>query len=137
MANQKDLYAVLGVAKDAKTEDVKKAYRKLARKYHPDLNPGNKQAEERFKEISFAQGAGVNIPYVTAWRALCDKGRAQPGETVLVHGASGAVGIAAVQIASAAGLRVFGTAGTDRGRALAKEQGADDVFDHTSADYQK
>src|SRR2546422_2135122 len=54
MANQKDLYAVLGVAKDAKTEDVKKAYRKLARKYHPDLNPGNKQAEERFKEISFA-----------------------------------------------------------------------------------
>ena len=71
------------------------------------------------KEISFAQGAGVNIPYVTAWRALCDKGRAQPGETVLVHGASGAVGIAAVQIASAAGLRVFGTAGTDRGRALA------------------
>jgi len=54
MANQKDLYAVLGVPKDAKTEDVKKAYRKLARKYHPDLNPGNKQAEERFKEISFA-----------------------------------------------------------------------------------
>ena len=89
------------------------------------------------KEISFAQGAGVNIPYVTAWRALCDKGRAQPGETVLVHGASGAVGTAAVQIASAAGLRVFGTAGTDRGRALAKEQGADEVFDHTSADYQK
>ena len=89
------------------------------------------------KEISFAQGAGVNIPYVTAWRALCDKGRAQPGETVLVHGASGAVGTAAVQIASAAGLRVFGTAGTDRGRVLAKEQGADEVFDHTSADYQK
>jgi len=54
MANQKDIYAVLGVAKEAKTEDVKKAYRKLARKYHPDLNPGNKQAEERFKEISFA-----------------------------------------------------------------------------------
>jgi len=54
MANQKDLYAVLGVPKEAKTEDVKKAYRKLARKYHPDLNPGNKQAEERFKEISVA-----------------------------------------------------------------------------------
>ncbi|TMA52899.1 MAG: J domain-containing protein [Deltaproteobacteria bacterium] len=54
MANQKDLYVVLGVPKEAKTEDVKKAYRKLARKYHPDLNPGNKQAEERFKEISVA-----------------------------------------------------------------------------------
>src|SRR5713101_7606195 len=54
MANQKDLYAVLGVSKEATTEEIKKAYRKLARKYHPDLNPGNKQAEERFKEISFA-----------------------------------------------------------------------------------
>jgi NADPH:quinone reductase len=89
------------------------------------------------KGVSFTQGAGVNIPYVTAWRALFDKGHAQPNETVLIHGASGAVGVAAVQMASAAGLRVFGTAGTDRGRALAKQQGADEVFDHTSADYQK
>ncbi|MSO56567.1 MAG: NADPH:quinone reductase [Acidobacteria bacterium] len=88
-------------------------------------------------DISFAEGAGVNIPYVTAWRALFDKGRARPGETVLVHGASGAVGVAAVQIARAGGLRVLGTAGTDRGRALAKEQGAHEIFDHTSADYQK
>jgi NADPH2:quinone reductase len=88
------------------------------------------------KNISFAQGAGVNVPYVTAWRALFEKGRAQPNETVLIHGASGAVGSAAVQMASAAGLRVFGTAGTDRGRALAKEQGADVVFDHTAEDYQ-
>ena len=54
MANQKDLYAVLGVAKGATTDDIKKAYRKLARKHHPDLNAGNKQAEERFKEISVA-----------------------------------------------------------------------------------
>ena len=54
MAAQKDLYSVLGVAKGATTEDIKKAYRKLARKYHPDLNPGNKQAEERFKEVSVA-----------------------------------------------------------------------------------
>jgi molecular chaperone DnaJ len=51
---QKDLYAVLGVAKAATADEVKKAYRKLARKHHPDLNPGNKQAEERFKEISVA-----------------------------------------------------------------------------------
>src|SRR5881396_3810757 len=54
MANQKDLYAVLGVAKGATPDEIKKAYRKLARKHHPDLNPGNKQAEERFKEISVA-----------------------------------------------------------------------------------
>lgn len=89
------------------------------------------------ESVSFAEGAGVNIPYVTAWRALFDKGRAEPGETVLVHGASGAVGVAAVQIARAGGLRVFGTAGSERGRALAKAQGAHDVFDHAAPDYQK
>jgi NADPH2:quinone reductase len=87
--------------------------------------------------VTFAEGAGVGVPYVTAWRALFDKGRAAPGETVLVHGASGAVGVAATQIASAAGLRVFGTAGTERGRALAREQGAHEVFDHTAAGYEK
>jgi NADPH:quinone reductase len=87
--------------------------------------------------VSFAQGAGLNVPYVTAWRALFEKGRAQPGETVLIHGASGAVGTAAVQMARAAGLRVLGTAGTERGRALAIEQGAHEVFDHTNSDYQK
>ena len=87
--------------------------------------------------VTFAEGAGVGVPYVTAWRALFDKGRAAPGETVLVHGASGAVGIAATQIASAAGLRVFGTAGTERGRALAREQGAHEVFDHTAPGYEK
>jgi molecular chaperone DnaJ len=54
MAKQKDLYSVLGVDKGASTDEIKKAYRKLARKYHPDVNQGNKQAEERFKEISVA-----------------------------------------------------------------------------------
>ncbi len=53
--------------------------------------------------VSFAEGAGVGVPYVTAWRALFDKARAMPGETVLIHGASGAVGVAATQMASAAG----------------------------------
>jgi NADPH2:quinone reductase len=87
--------------------------------------------------ISFKEGAGVGVPYVTAWRALFDKGAASPGETVLIHGASGAVGVAAAQMASAAGLRVFGTAGTERGRQLAREQGAGEVFDHTAQDYDK
>ena len=53
MANE-DLYAVLGVARDASADDIKSAYRKLARKHHPDLNPGNAEAEERFKRISAA-----------------------------------------------------------------------------------
>jgi NADPH2:quinone reductase len=87
--------------------------------------------------ITFTEGAGVGVPYITAWRALFEKGRAVPGETVLIHGASGAVGVGATQIARAAGLRVFGTAGTERGRQLVREQGAHEVFDHTSPDYDK
>src|SRR5262245_51806291 len=74
--------------------------------------------------VSFAQGAALGVPYVTAWRALFEKAHAKAGETVLVHGASGGVGVAAVQIARAAGLTVIGTASTDRGRALVREQGA-------------
>ncbi|WP_182884482.1 molecular chaperone DnaJ [Microbispora sp. H10885] len=51
---EKDYYAVLGVPKTASAEEIKKAYRKLARQYHPDANPGNKQTEEKFKEVSAA-----------------------------------------------------------------------------------
>src|SRR5579884_3132236 len=54
MASRPDYYKVLGVGKGASDEEIKKAYRKLARKYHPDRNAGDKQAEERFKEISQA-----------------------------------------------------------------------------------
>jgi NADPH:quinone reductase len=85
--------------------------------------------------VSFAQGAAMNVPYATAYRALFDRAQAQPGETLLVHGGSGGVGIGAIQIARAAGLRVFATAGTERGKALVLEQGAHAVFDHTAAGY--
>ena len=51
---ERDLYEILGVPRKASLEDVKKAYRRLAKKYHPDVNPGNKQAEEKFKEITAA-----------------------------------------------------------------------------------
>ena len=83
---------------------------------------------------SFAQGAGLGVPYATAYRALFQIARATPGECVLVHGASGGVGIAAVQLARAAGLTVIGTAGTEQGRDLVREQGAHHVFDHATAD---
>ena len=51
---KRDYYEVLGIAKDATADEIKKAYRKLAIKYHPDKNPGNKEAEEKFKEIAEA-----------------------------------------------------------------------------------
>src|SRR6266496_915771 len=50
----RDYYEILGVPRSAKEDEIKKAYRKLARKYHPDLNPNNKQSEEKFKEIQEA-----------------------------------------------------------------------------------
>ena len=72
----------------------------------------------------------MNVPYATAYRALFQRAHARGGETVLVHGASGGVGIAAVQLARAAGLRVVGTAGSDRGKQLVAAEGAHEVLDH-------
>jgi NADPH2:quinone reductase len=86
-------------------------------------------------QASYAQGAAINVPYGTAYQALIHRARALPGESVLVHGASGGVGIAAVQIARAAGMTVIGTAGTVRGRQLVLEQGAHHVLDHTASGY--
>jgi NADPH2:quinone reductase len=82
--------------------------------------------------VSFAQGAAVNIPYATAYRALFHRALALAGEIVLIHGASGAVGIAAVQMARAAGLHVVGTAGSDRGRQLVAAEGVHEILDHHS-----
>jgi NADPH2:quinone reductase len=80
--------------------------------------------------IGAAEGAALGVPYVTAYRALFQRGRAAAGETVLVHGASGGVGLAAVQFALAAGLTVIATTGSDAGRALVAAQGAHHVLDH-------
>lgn len=84
---------------------------------------------------SFAQGAAIHVPYLTAYHALFHRGRAQPGERLFVHGGSGAVGIAAIQFAREAGLSVIASAGSDEGRMLVKEQGADHAVDHTAQDY--
>jgi NADPH:quinone reductase len=85
--------------------------------------------------ITFEQAAGLNIPYATAYRALFQKARALPNETVFIHGASGGVGIAAIQWCKAHGIRVIGTGGTNEGRELAKREGADHVLDHKSPVY--
>jgi NADPH:quinone reductase len=87
------------------------------------------------EKVSLAQGAGVWIPYGTAYRALFLRARALPGEAVLVHGASGGVGVAAVQLARAAGITVIGSGGTDGGRRLVLEQGAHHVVDHRASGY--
>jgi NADPH2:quinone reductase len=84
--------------------------------------------------VSFTQGAAMGTPYATAYRGLFQRADAKPGETVLVHGASGGVGTAAVQLARSRGLRVFGTAGSDEGLKLARE-GAHEVFDHRAPDH--
>jgi NADPH2:quinone reductase len=86
------------------------------------------------ERLSFAQGAGVWVPYATAYYALFEAAKARPAETLLVHGASGGVGSAAVQLARAAGIRVIGTAGTDKGLALVASLGAD-ALSHRDSGY--
>jgi NADPH2:quinone reductase len=86
-------------------------------------------------KVNFSQGAGVWVPYATAYYALHHSAEARASETVLVHGASGGVGTAAVQMARAMGLIVFGTAGTQKGADLVKREGAHEAFDHRKAGY--
>jgi NADPH:quinone reductase len=93
------------------------------------------QAQKLPANITFDQGAAIWVPYGTAYHALKQEAKGRAGEIVLVHGASGGVGSAAVQIAKAEGLTVFGTAGTDRGLDLIKREGAHQAFNHTKAGY--
>ena len=85
--------------------------------------------------VAFEQGAAMGVPYGTAYRGLFQRAQAKPGETVLVHGASGGVGTAAVQLARAAGMTVIGTAGSDEGIKLVKNQGAHHGLNHSSDGY--
>jgi NADPH2:quinone reductase len=85
--------------------------------------------------VNFSQGAGVNVPYATAFRALFQIAHTQGAETVLIHGASGGVGVAGVQLARAAGMIVIGTGGTERGRELVAAQGAHHALDHHAPGY--
>jgi NADPH2:quinone reductase len=86
-------------------------------------------------KVSFAQGAGVWVPYGTAYHGLYHPAQARASETVLIHGASGGVGIAGVQLARATGLTVFGTASSQKGLDLAQREGAHQVFDHSKSGY--
>jgi len=87
--------------------------------------------------LSFAQGASLGVPFFTAYKALILRAQTKPGETVLIHGASGAVGTAAVQIARALGANVVGTAGTKDGMDVVSRCGAHHVFNHNHKSYEK
>ncbi|MCM3569815.1 NADPH:quinone reductase [Neobacillus mesonae] len=87
------------------------------------------------ESISFEQGAALGVPVTAAYRALFHRAHLKPGETVLVHGASGGVGILAVQLAKYAGAQVIGTAGTEESMELVKKFGADAVLNHNQTGY--
>jgi NADPH2:quinone reductase len=93
------------------------------------------QAHRLPDRTSFSQGAAVNTPYSAAYRALFQRARAIPGEAVMIHGATGGVGLAAVQLARAAGMTVIGTGGTEKGRRLIAGEGAHHALDHHAPDY--
>lgn len=87
--------------------------------------------------LTFSQGAAIGTPYVTAYAALFARGKALPGETVLIHGASGGVGTAAVQMATAGGMNVIATAGTESARAMILELGVKTIVDHHNPEHFK
>jgi len=86
------------------------------------------------ESISYEKGASLGIPALTAYRALFHRAKIKPGESVLIHGASGGVGLLTVQMAKGFGATVIGTASTDEGKALVKASGAAHVLDHITED---
>jgi NADPH:quinone reductase len=87
------------------------------------------------ERVSFGQAAGIYVPFATAFQSLVHIAKGRAAETLLVHGASGGVGSASVQIGRALGMTVVGSAGSDRGRNLVREQGAHHVLDHHAPDF--
>jgi NADPH:quinone reductase len=85
--------------------------------------------------VSYRQGAAIGIPYTAAYRALFQRAGAKAGETVLIHGATGGVGMAALQWARAAGMTVIATGGSEHGMALATAHGAHHVLNHHASGY--
>lgn len=87
------------------------------------------------EKLSFEEGSALGIPYFTAYRSLFMKGNAKPGETLLIHGASGSVGLASIQLAKTIGMKIIGTAGSEPGLELIRSQGVEHVFNHREANY--
>lgn len=116
--------------KDRKTGDRVYTAFNLSGTYAEEVLCQSDQVYPIPENVSFEEGAGVFIPYGTAYRALFQRCMIKNGETVLVHGASGAVGIAATQFAVTTGCHVIGSAGTDHGRTLVLEQGAQHILNH-------
>jgi NADPH2:quinone reductase len=87
------------------------------------------------EHVGFAEGAALGVPATTAYRATFDRGQARPGETVLVHGATGGVGLFCVQLGRAHGCTILGTGGSADGRQLLLREGAHHALDHTAPDY--
>ncbi|MEZ5305685.1 MAG: NADPH:quinone reductase [Pyrinomonadaceae bacterium] len=85
--------------------------------------------------VGFEAGAGIFVPYATAYLAVFKKGQPKPGDKLLVHGGSGAVGLAAIQWSKAAGLEVCATAGSPNGLDLIRNNGVNLVYDHSSVGY--
>jgi NADPH2:quinone reductase len=118
-----------------KKDDRVYTYRSINGAYAELILCAKNQVHTLPPNISFSQGAAMGVPYTTAYYALMNRGMAQPGETILIHGASGGVGVAAIQIARAMGLKVIGTAGTPKGRELVLKEGAQHVLDHQAPHY--
>ncbi|HEX9996288.1 MAG TPA: NADPH:quinone reductase [Abditibacterium sp.] len=87
------------------------------------------------ENVSFEQGAALGVPYATAHRALFGKANAQKGEFVFVHGATGGVGVAAIQLAIRAGLKVGGSAGSAAGEEFLESLGVRYTTNHNASDY--
>jgi curved DNA-binding protein len=126
MPPKKDYYIILGVSRNATKEEIKKAYRKLARKYHPDLNPGNKDAEQKFKEIQEANEVLSNEEKRKNYDTFGSADfQAQPGRTTW-RWSEGTPGGLEYDISDLGGFEnlfgdIFGSRSAERGRSRGRD----------------